>query len=526
MQPGIPTIVLIGGPFTTDTGEKLDSRQPFDDDPLSYKTQTALAGSELWWRTTTSLVIPLLSAQGGENFAMISGPRSIVEVKADGGVRRLRLASLLPGGVRPKKPDGRWQLIEMAYLSGQIAGQPPPSFGGPMRKFDATVIVETDGWYWRNAMAKDDYVEFERSWLTHEQLVIVVPHTHAATVYLDGYTNWVAAGRKKNAQGPPPTPDWDYYRPTLHAVVPVEADFRLTAVLQNGTWVDPAPLEAARALIQTRFDLKLGIWDLVTNHTLRATLLKETPAIAPPKTPAAATAGDSERQRAWRASIDARAEAEKRREAYYEAVAALVGTLDATGWTSQLPGELRTRYGSFNFPPSFRFNPTFGRFLPLAVGLECDYAEIRTNEKVWSGRALLWLQLDIEPNPKLDSAVRLVVSPTVSSFEREMFEPFITKHTSALEEIARPIHSEIKRTHHDDGRITYDLAVYAGQISSQISDFVTPSGLTMRTARVDWEERVSNVARMMPAWLDLLAPLAKRCQEAVMAHPLPGGERL
>src|SRR5438309_1718180 len=109
-QPNTPTIILIGGPFTADTGERLDSRQPFADDPLSNKTQTALAGSELWWLATTSLVMPLLLANGEESFAMMSGPRSVVEVKPDGAVCRRRLASLLPGGIRPKDLNGRWQM--------------------------------------------------------------------------------------------------------------------------------------------------------------------------------------------------------------------------------------------------------------------------------------------------------------------------------------------------------------------------------------------------------------------------------
>ena len=35
-------------------------------------------------------------------------------------------------------------------------------------------------------------------------------------------------------------------------------------------------------------------------------------------------------------------------------------------------------------------------------------------------------------------------------------------------------------------------------------------------------ERVSGVARMTPAWLDLFAPLAKWCQQAITANPSLG----
>jgi hypothetical protein len=95
-------------------------------------------------------------------------------------------------------------------------------------------------------------------------------------------------------------------------------------------------------------------------------------------------------------------------------------------------------------------------------------------------------QLDIEPNPKLDSTVRLVVPPNLSSLEREVFAPFIAERTPALEKIAGPNRSEIRLTHHDDRRISYDLAVWAGQTASQISDFIIASGLTTRAGDVDW----------------------------------------
>jgi hypothetical protein len=64
--------------------------------------------------------------------------------------------------------------------------------------------------------------------------------------------------------------------------------------------------------------------------------------------------------------------------------------------------------------------------------------QIRTRHGfVWSSRALLlWLQLDIEPKPRLDSTVRLVVPPPLSSLEQEIFVPFITEHIPALERIA------------------------------------------------------------------------------------------
>ena|ERR1700722_17061797 len=109
-QPSTPTIILVGGPFTADTGEYLDSRQPFPDDPLSDKAQTALANSELWWLTTASLVTPLVNEAAGDSFALVVGARTLIAPRPDGTMQRRRLALSHPGGVRPQKPTGKWQL--------------------------------------------------------------------------------------------------------------------------------------------------------------------------------------------------------------------------------------------------------------------------------------------------------------------------------------------------------------------------------------------------------------------------------
>jgi hypothetical protein len=51
--------------------------------------------------------------------------------------------------------------------------------------------------------------------------------------------------------------------------------------VQDVDWRDPSDLEAARSLLQARYDLKIGIWDLVGNPTLRRTLLDAIPSPGP-----------------------------------------------------------------------------------------------------------------------------------------------------------------------------------------------------------------------------------------------------
>jgi hypothetical protein len=321
IRPNTPTIILVGGTFTADTGEHLDSRQPFPDDPQSKTARSALGGSELWWLVTASLVLPLLEGEGDDSFAIARGAKSVVTPRPDGTVKRRRLATVLPGGVRPSNSSGRWEVTYGGHLYGE-------------RELDTRVLVDTGSAYWQYASALDDYEEFERNWLRQKNLIIVGVHTHADALYLNGYTEWVADGRPKQAGGPG-LPRTHSAKDGLHAVLPVEAEFGVTGVVQNGTWVDPAPLEAARALLQARFDLRLGIWDLATNDTLRSTLLKETPVAAAPTTPAQETVGAQERTAAWRAK---RTKIQKRTEASHQAMSERLTVLDACGWTSTLPG--------------------------------------------------------------------------------------------------------------------------------------------------------------------------------------------
>lgn len=59
----------------------------------------------------------------------------------------------------------------------------------------------------------------------------------------------------------------------------------MTGLIKDGLWQDPSDLEAARALLQARFDLRIGIWDLASNPTLRKTLLDGQPSTPAPADP-------------------------------------------------------------------------------------------------------------------------------------------------------------------------------------------------------------------------------------------------
>jgi len=482
LRPNTPTIILVGGSFTADTGEQLDSRQPFADDPQSRIARRALAGSELWWLVTASLVLPLLDAQGDDSFAIVSGAKSVVTPRPDGTVRRRRLASVLPGGVRSLKSNGRWEVTYCAGLWGWVGTR---------------VLVDTSSHYWKYASALDEYGEFEQNWLRQKNLIIVGVHTHADTIYLNGYTEWVAAGRPKQAGGPR-LPRSQSSADGLHAVLPVEAEFRVTGVVQNGTWIDPAPLEAARALLQARYDLKLGIWDLVTNDTLRSTLLKETPIPAAPATVAPKTVGAEERTAAWRAQ---RTEKQKSADAYRQAMAQRLRALDAYGWTTALPGVR----GDVDPVHPYR------RSLLVAVAPDCDDPEAHPRHpRLRPGTPILWIQFEIVPYAISTTRVELVAPPVPGTTCKTIVSAFYERQMPPLTKIATPYPTSGCTAFHSGGYTTYELMGF---------------GDGVRVGKADWTQRIAGVADRTPAWLELFAPLAEKCRDAITAaNPRPKGK--
>lgn len=479
IDPGAAMIILIGGPFTADTGEQLDSRQPFVEDPTSDIAQKALAGSELWWLAATSLVLLLLTADGDSSIATVGGPRSVAAIKPDGTVGRRRLTLVLPGGVRPKNPNGRWQMVDL---------------GGLWEARDTRIVVDTYGLFWRNAMAINSYAEFERWWLQGRNQIFIGPHTHAATRYFDGYVEWVTDSRPIGDSGAQlPKPDWDL-SPDTPAVVPIDAKFGVTAIVQNGARRDAEPVEAARALLQARFDLKLGFWDLVNNHTLRSTLLKVTPAAAPPSTTAPMTAGALRRHQERQ---ETRSDEAKRYDEYREALVGVMASLNAPGWASWLPGPV----GDVGSP--------FRRTYPIAFSPDCDevHARIR-HPALRPGMPILWLELAIVPGSWGRGEVELIVPAPLTVFSSDLCWPFMMENFPLLEQIAHPHSMKLSATHGHQRAVSYQLAEFAPFPAEPSID--------------DWEERLEDIVRRAPAWTDLLAPLAEKLRRYITVNPRLG----
>ncbi len=321
--PGVGTrIILIGGPMTVDDGSTLDSRQPVTGDPACNVTRSSLATSLLWWITASSLVGQILDSAGDDPYALVIGNRSVVELRQDGRLRRLGLRSILSGGtstvelIRTHRheplpagyiyDDSMSQLFPGGEGVGFSLGEPGQRWrflsgldfympwAGP--KLGATVIVDTSetllgssetdagpsagiAWFFKR---------LEKHRLYSDDIMLVMPHTYRTESIFRGYVEWVNAGRPSQFLldlGGPRT-KWDPTAPpdpiAYTCPVPVQADFTVTGLVQDGEWQDPSDLEAARSLLQARYDLKIGIWDLVGNATLRRTLLEAVPSAPPP----------------------------------------------------------------------------------------------------------------------------------------------------------------------------------------------------------------------------------------------------
>jgi hypothetical protein len=484
-------IVLIGGPMTVDDGSRLDSRQPIKGDVTSRITRKALASSWLWWSTVSSLATPLLDAEGPDACALIIGQRSIVDLRPDGFMKRSGLRGFLQGGVDELRilrtsmdeplPEGYQEVTILRGVDGSSLGtvgiqkgklgrrwqllngnEYYLTLGG--RNFDASVVIDTD------LVVGSDSEPTALSFQAFEErpfsdgAAIILPHTHSAERFFRGYVDWVRSDKpmvsaaiesaSPNEWDPTAPPDPICY---THPV-PIEADFQITALIQEGQWRDPSDLEAARSLLQARFDLNLGIWDLVQNPLLRRTLLHSKPTsvvpvgLSPVPTGAAARAAATVTTK-----LDSRAQAA-------EALRMLkrrMKPLRAEGWTLIGAGDLK---------------------LPLTDRLRRSPFE--TDAKP---AALLWLSLHIGKR-------QTSISAATSLYNDIDLQSYVGARKGALEEIAG---SELQEL---DRRWPVLWKADGGWADE-----------------VDWKMRVNGLASNTSGWVSLFEQLSVECR-AVQAR--------
>ena len=477
--------------MTVDDGTNLDSRQEIDGDPRSETTSRALAISHLWWKTVESLVVPILESAGHDAFAAIIGKRSITEMQADGSTRRTFLRKFLHGGVTTDEvvqyvpgyplPDGFEEVEQIPtwdnegyYTVGLKRGDASARWHfidgvSAIKALGPTVVVETNG-TWKifdEFYTVRQFELLERARLYSPECVLVVPHTSACEAFFRRYLEWDAGGRPADPDDPrgplevdpDAAPDpLDYTTP-----VPIAADFAVTAHLEGRSWLDPADLEVARSLLEARYDLKIGIWDLVENPTLRQSLLESIPAMPAPEAVAPVPAGAAKRAQA---RVTERVH---QREELAEAIAAVVDVLQPLtnlGW----------RIGIGHHGRTFR--------LPLAEAPRVatdDPTEMDDFAQPDGVASLLHIDLVVaKPLANVSAYSMLFGQVDVGGYAES--------HRALLEEIAAPVACSLGDRRPSLWRVTPGLGPDA-----------------------DWRGRAATLAAMTPGWVEMFSELAEEC---------------
>ena len=108
-----PTIIMVGGVFTTEDGTTLDSRQPMVGDPRGQVVYRTLSRSHLWWEVVRSLTDSIVKSKPG-SYALVDGPRQVFDLTSDGAIKRVSLADFLAVG----SPESIWHFPFEEFRAG------------------------------------------------------------------------------------------------------------------------------------------------------------------------------------------------------------------------------------------------------------------------------------------------------------------------------------------------------------------------------------------------------------------------
>ena len=127
------------------------------------------------------------------------------------------------------------------------------------------------------------------------------------------------------------------------------------------------------------------------------------------------------------------------------------------------------------------------------------------------------MQFTIRRDSLTESKVELMVPAPLSSLTGQIFDPFFEEHLPELARIAEPNVAKSRVVVHDRETISYEVMDY--DYSGGIEAYRAYKAMG---GKVDWTGRIAAVAQRTPAWVDVLAPLAKQCRNAITANPRLG----
>lgn len=325
-----PTIILIGGEITLDSGAHVDSRRPLKGDDWDFTLRTALGGSEAFWHKAKALSDIIIDEHDSPDaWALAWVNKTIKRPKADGTFTRVRTVKYLDDAdqlLDSSKPevsdriDARYRIIPYFLRFADVAALTPPAvFVGAFHTTyeDGTDIV---------GLAPLSHVLSR--W---PKTTLVLPHTplieRKAGDLVDLHRSgaqppdldkagWVGSALTTN-----PTEAERFmaaYEATaeIRAADPyiIEHDLGITFWVDHGQIKEAADLDAALNFVMSRYDLDIGLWDLARDPVLRMSLLDpeeqqpvaQTPAEVPQELVEAATERITERRAAQQAEKEAR----------------------------------------------------------------------------------------------------------------------------------------------------------------------------------------------------------------------------
>ena len=354
------SVVLIGGSITLNDGSVLDSRQKFVDDPTSKFVSKACLGEWGWWEVVESLVSPIVASAMPSSYCLALTPRSAVLPQADGSIKRKRLKSLLSGGVGVtevqrlyndeekvavgdafqffRREHGGWLAVSSADQSRWRFLDGNTYYLRELAPDERCAAVVVDPHQLVSDLADGKVYDSQAENLTEGlcsggEPVVILPHTSWTEALVAGLLDPAELEIRPRLSAdlsqqyvPKPTNPLNVAQPLVSSSAFGVTGFATT----TDGWRQPEALESARRLLSSRFDIEVGIWDLVNNDILRESLLE---LHSLPKVPLAQPIPDPARLQATALAEekDIIRELEKDRSA--EVVSQVHAGLDDLGWT-------------------------------------------------------------------------------------------------------------------------------------------------------------------------------------------------
>lgn len=277
-EPSSLRVVLVGGVCRVEPDTLIDTRVPIPDDHGDHLILSALSSSEQWWQATTTLAKLLLRQDSrSDAWVLACGPESL-RVRNGDRVSRPRLESILPGeATHLNTSDFRETNIApwtCAHSASHLASvKAPCAITAWDRVSPTAIIVSLHGGIGPRGT---DLVDLHHLW---PEATLIVAHCPTGEKLVEALRSWRHAGEQPLPDSWSPSPqqsaEWERRQDSAtkygdQRPIVVHAEFSVTRVILGDEELPPQRLAAAVAYLDSRYDLSLGVWDVLTDPGLSA----------------------------------------------------------------------------------------------------------------------------------------------------------------------------------------------------------------------------------------------------------------